>query len=107
MGQNGAIVVKLSYPIPMTVADALQAVQFMTIDGQPMAVVRVDLWERIVVQLQDGTMGFPDGLTSEQMRLDDEQRIARYRATGYGISHDRVTEWLDSIGTENEFPCPQ
>lgn len=97
----------LSYPIPMTVADALQAVQFITIDGQPMAVVHVDLWEKIVVQLQNGEMGFPDGLTSEQMRLEDEQRIARYHATGYGISHDRVAEWLNSIGTKNELPCPQ
>lgn len=55
----------------MTVADALQAVQFITIDGQSMAMVRADLWEKIVVQLQDGAMGFPDGLTSEQMRLED------------------------------------
>lgn len=89
----------------MTVSDALEAVQFMTIDGQPMAVVHVDLWEKIVAQLQDETSGLLDGLTPEQMRQEDEQRIANYRATGYGISHDRVVQWLDSIGTENELPC--
>jgi hypothetical protein len=99
----------------MTVADALEAVQFMTIDGQPMAVVHADLWQKIVAQLQDETSGLLDGLTPEQMRQEDEQRIANYRATGYGISHDglrptlghRVAEWLDSIGTETELPCPQ
>jgi hypothetical protein len=84
----------------MRVADALESVQFITIDGQPMAVVHADLWEKIVAQLQEGRVSFPEELTSEQMRLEDEQRIARYRATGYGIAHDRVAEWLDSIGED-------
>jgi len=26
---------------------------------------------------------------------------------GQGISHERVTEWLDSWGTENELPAPK
>ena len=40
------------------------------------------------------------------MRQEDQQRLQNYRETGYAISHDRVAEWLDSIGTENELPCP-
>lgn len=91
----------------MTVSDALQTVQFITIDGQPMAVIHADLWGKIVSQLEGDAIAFTETLTDEQMRQEDEQRIARYRATGYGISHDRVAEWLDSIGTENELPCPQ
>jgi hypothetical protein len=93
--------------IPMTVSDALQTVQFITINGQPMAVIHADLWGEIVSQLGGNAIAFPEALTDEQMRQEDEQRIARYRATGYGISHDRVAEWLDTIGTENELPCPQ
>ena len=26
---------------------------------------------------------------------------------GEGVSHERVVEWLDSWGTENELPAPQ
>jgi predicted transcriptional regulator len=26
---------------------------------------------------------------------------------GEGVSHERVTEWLDSWGTENELPAPK
>jgi Ni2+-binding GTPase involved in maturation of urease and hydrogenase len=89
----------------MTVVEALQSVQYLTIDGQPMAVVHADLWEKIVQQLQNEIP--PEILTEDEMRQEDEQRIQRYRETGYAISHDRVAEWLTSIGTENELPCPQ
>jgi predicted transcriptional regulator len=27
--------------------------------------------------------------------------------TGEGVSHERVAEWLDSWGTENELPAPE
>jgi hypothetical protein len=93
----------------MTVVEALQSVQYLTIDGQPMAVVHADLWEKIVQQLQTDIPpeGLIEGLTEDEMRQEDEQRIQRYRQTGYAISHDRVAEWLTSIGTENELPCPQ
>jgi hypothetical protein len=90
----------------MTVSDALQTVQFITINGQPMAVIHADLWGGIVSQLGGDAIAFPEVLTDEQMRQEDEQRIARYRATGYGISHDRVADWLNGIGTENERLCP-
>jgi predicted transcriptional regulator len=26
---------------------------------------------------------------------------------GEGVSHERVVEWLDSWGTENELPAPK
>jgi putative addiction module CopG family antidote len=37
---------------------------------------------------------------------EDLQRIQRYRETGKGIPHEQVLEWLSSIGTDHELPCP-
>jgi predicted transcriptional regulator len=40
----------------------------------------------------------------------DQQHILAGLAeldAGEGVSHERVTEWLDSWGTENELPAPK
>ncbi len=36
----------------------------------------------------------------------DAQRLQAYRDTGYGIPHNDVAQWLSSIGTDDELPCP-
>ena len=33
--------------------------------------------------------------------------FADYRQNGRGVSHDRVSEWLESIGTHHVLPCPK
>ena len=33
--------------------------------------------------------------------------FADYRLNGGGVSNDRVSEWLESIGTHRPLPCPQ
>jgi len=43
----------------------------------------------------------------EVMHQENPQRLQNYRETRYAISHDRVSERLNSIGTENELPCSQ
>jgi hypothetical protein len=43
----------------------------------------------------------------EETREDDFRRLERYRATYYGVSHEKVAEWLSSIGTDHELPCPK
>ena len=51
--------------------------------------------------------------TSIVVQLDPavEARLAalaedRQQPVGEGVSNERVTEWLDSWGTENELPAP-
>jgi hypothetical protein len=44
--------------------------------------------------------------TTEATREEDLQRLQNYRETGHGIPHEQVSEWLASIGTDNEQPCP-
>jgi hypothetical protein len=44
--------------------------------------------------------------TAEATREEDLQRLQRYRETGHGIPHEQVSEWLSSIGTDREQPCP-
>lgn len=43
---------------------------------------------------------------NERERQEDQQRWERYLSTGDAIAHDAVVEWLDSIGTDAERPCP-
>ena len=39
-------------------------------------------------------------------REEDAQRWQAYQRDG-GVSHTAVAEWLDSIGTQGEVPCPR
>lgn len=43
----------------------------------------------------------------EREKREDMERWQRYRATGHAIPHERVAEWLESIGTDRELPCPK
>jgi predicted transcriptional regulator len=54
----------------------------------------------------DTTIGFPC-LSHEEAIRESESRWQRYQQTQQGIPHDRVVQWLDSVGTENELPCPK
>jgi predicted transcriptional regulator len=42
----------------------------------------------------------------EQERQLTLERWARYETTGESIDHDAVAAWLDSLGTDEEKPCP-
>ncbi|MBW4440981.1 MAG: hypothetical protein KME10_07065 [Plectolyngbya sp. WJT66-NPBG17] len=33
--------------------------------------------------------------------------LEEYRRNGRGGSHDRVRDWLDSLGTDDPLPCPK
>jgi predicted transcriptional regulator len=43
----------------------------------------------------------------EREKQEDMERWRRYRATGHAIAHEQMTEWLESIGTDRELPCPK
>ena len=43
----------------------------------------------------------------EQEKQEDQERWTRYLLTGEAVGHDQVAEWLDSIGTDAERPCPK
>ena len=42
-----------------------------------------------------------------QERDEDMARWKEYQMTGEAVSHGDVTKWLDSIGTDEELPCPR
>jgi predicted transcriptional regulator len=45
--------------------------------------------------------------TYERERREDQERWERYLLSGEAVEHDDVVEWLDSIGTASERPCPR
>lgn len=55
-------------------------------------------------QLQEQGLAFDNDAATKE---EDMRRIQRYRETGDAISHDEVAIWLDSIGTDDELPCPR
>lgn len=44
---------------------------------------------------------------AEREQQEDMERWQRYQLTGHAIPHDQATAWLDSIGSDNELPCPR
>ncbi|MEH1807911.1 hypothetical protein [Nostoc sp.] len=46
-------------------------------------------------------------LTEAQMVQQSQSALEAYRSTDSGVAHDRVREWADSLGTEQERPCPR
>ncbi|MFM2431601.1 MAG: hypothetical protein RLZZ511_2814 [Cyanobacteriota bacterium] len=46
-------------------------------------------------------------LTETEMVAQSLQVLEEYKRDRDGVSHDRVSEWLDSIGTEHPLPCPK
>lgn len=55
---------------------------------------------------EDDGSPFPD-MTEDEIVKDNERRWEEYQKTGRAIAHDNVVEWLDSIGTGHELPCPK
>ena len=43
---------------------------------------------------------------AERERRLTLERWERYQTTGESVSHEEVEEWLDSLGTAREKPCP-
>jgi predicted transcriptional regulator len=44
--------------------------------------------------------------TYEREKREDQERWERYVLTGEAVAHKAVAEWLDSIGSDAERPCP-
>ena len=44
--------------------------------------------------------------TYEREKREDQERGERYVLTGEAVAHKAVAEWLDSIGSDAERPCP-
>lgn len=42
-----------------------------------------------------------------QERQEDLERWESYLYSGEGVAHEEVAQWLDSIGTDDERPCPR
>lgn len=43
----------------------------------------------------------------EKEKREDLKRWENYEETGKFMTHDVVSAWLDSIGTDRERPCPR
>lgn len=43
----------------------------------------------------------------EKEKREDRKRWERYDQSGEFITHDIVSAWLNSIGTDQEQPCPR
>ncbi|WP_375503468.1 hypothetical protein [uncultured Nostoc sp.] len=54
----------------------------------------------------DTTLNFQP-LTQAQMVEQSRKALEAYRRTGTGVAHERVREWADSLGSDEERPCPR
>jgi predicted transcriptional regulator len=45
--------------------------------------------------------------TYEREKREDGERWERYKLNGRGVPNDRVDDWLASLGTNAELPCPK
>lgn len=62
--------------------------------------------EEIIYGEFDAALNFQP-LAEEQMIHQSLEALEEYRRTGNGIAHAGVQEWVDSLGTDHELPCPQ
>ncbi|MCC5602847.1 hypothetical protein [Nostoc favosum] len=46
-------------------------------------------------------------LTQAQMVEQSQSALEMYRRTGSGVAHERVHEWANSLGSDEERPCPR
>ncbi len=46
-------------------------------------------------------------LTEAAMAAQSLRVLEEYKQNRDGVSHDRVSEWLDSVGSDNPLPCPK
>jgi hypothetical protein len=54
----------------------------------------------------DTTLNFHP-LTIAQMLEQSRKALEAYRRIGTGVAHERVREWADSLGSDEERPCPR
>ncbi|MBD2682406.1 MULTISPECIES: hypothetical protein [Nostoc] len=45
--------------------------------------------------------------TQAQMVEQSRKALEAYRSKGSGVAHEHVREWADSLGTDEERPCPR
>jgi predicted transcriptional regulator len=43
---------------------------------------------------------------AEHIRRETLERWSKFEATGEAVSHEVITAWLKTWGTEDEAPCP-
>ncbi|MBV8884198.1 MAG: hypothetical protein JO235_09410 [Chroococcidiopsidaceae cyanobacterium CP_BM_RX_35] len=46
-------------------------------------------------------------MSEAEMVESSLQVLEEYKRTGNGVSHERVREWLDSLGSEQPRSCPK
>ncbi len=46
-------------------------------------------------------------MTDREMVESSLRVLEEYKGTGKGVSHKRVREWLDSLGTDQPLSCPK
>jgi hypothetical protein len=46
-------------------------------------------------------------LTEAQMIEKSLSSLEAYRRKGSGVTHERVREWIENLGTDDERPCPR
>ena len=46
-------------------------------------------------------------LTEAEMAAQSLKVLQDYQQNRDGVSYDRASEWLNSIGSENPLPCPK
>lgn len=46
-------------------------------------------------------------LTEDEMVRQSKSALEAYRRTGSGVAHNLVREWVDSLETDTERPCPR
>jgi hypothetical protein len=83
----------------MIVADALESVQFITIDGQPMAVVHADLWEKIVSSDRENELlqAIYQGVPITIQQRYDELRECLHEETLTADEHEELIRLIDVI----------
>jgi hypothetical protein len=54
----------------------------------------------------DTTLNF-QSLTQTEMVEQSRKALEAYRRRGTGVAHERVREWADFLGTDEERPCPR
>lgn len=53
---------------------------------------------------------FDDAINLEleaQIDEENERRWQKFKETGDAIAHEKVREWVYSLGTDNPLPCPK
>jgi hypothetical protein len=46
-------------------------------------------------------------LTEAEMVQQSKLALEAYRRKGSGVAHNLVRQWADTLGTDEEYPCPR